>query len=156
MNYKPEELLKKLQSGAQLPQLIVVYGEDAYYRQKLASCIAQYVYGDTPEEDREITTFDKDTNLGELEGVINTYPFFSGKSLVLLRDEKLLGKSESENAKKQQERLGKILGDIPEYCTVFVSTTKLDGRTKFAKELIKNGAACNCEPIKIYNLGDWL
>ncbi|MCQ2372614.1 MAG: DNA polymerase III subunit delta [Phascolarctobacterium sp.] len=155
--YKPEELLKKLNKRDSLQErIILVYGEDSYYRQRINSAIANFVYGDTPEEDREITVFEKDTNLGELEGVINSYPFFSGSSLVVLKDEKLLGKAESENVKKQQERLGKILSDIPEYCTVFISAVKLDGRTKFAKDLIKQAAACSCEPIKVYNLGDWL
>jgi len=155
--YKPEELLRKLKSGKELAErIILVYGEDSYYRQKLNSCIAAYVYGDTPEEDRDIQLFEKDTNLGELEGVINTYPFFSGKSLVILKDSKLLGKAESENAKKQQERLGKILSDIPEYCTVFINVDKLDGRTSFTKNILKNSAACNCEPIRVYNLRDWL
>lgn len=155
--YKPNELLRKLKSGQELAErIILVYGEDSYYRQKLSSCIASYVYGDTPEEDRDIQSFEKDTNLGELDGVINTYPFFSGKSLVILKDNKLLGKAESENAKKQQERLGKILSDIPDYCTVFINVDKLDGRTAFAKNLIKASAACNCETIKVYNLREWL
>lgn len=155
--YKPEELLRKLKSGQPLSERIVlVYGEDSYYRQRLHSCIAGYVYGDTPEEDRDIQIFEKDTNLGELEGVINTYPFFSGKSLIILKDSKLVGKAESDNAKKQQVRLGKILSDIPEYCTVFINVDKLDGRTSFAKKLVKASASCNCEPLKVYNLRDWL
>lgn len=155
--YKPEELLRKLNTREDIQErIILVYGEDAYYRQRISSAIADFVYGETPEEDREISLFEKDTNLGELEGVINSYPFFSGASLVILKDEKLLGKAESENIKKQQERLGKILNDIPEYCTVFISAVKLDGRTKFAKDLIKQAAACSCEPIKVYNLGYWL
>lgn len=155
--YKPEELLHKLKSRAPLQErIILAYGEDDYYRKLIGNSMTAYVYEDVPEEDREIRIFEKDTNLSELESVINSYPFFCGHSLVIIKDEKLLGKAEGEGAKKQQERLKKILSDIPEYCTVFVSATKLDGRTSFAKELIKNSAACNCEPIKIYNLGDWL
>jgi len=156
MNLKPEELLHKLRNKAVLPNLIVIYGEDDYYKKQISSNIASFVYGDTPEQDREITYFEKDTPLGDLEISINTYPFFSGKSLLILRDEKLLGKTEGDNAKKQQERLGEILGDIPEYCTVFVCVNKLDARTKFYKGLAAKGVVCNCEPIRVYNLGEWL
>lgn len=155
--YKPEELLKKLYSGEELRErIILIYGEDSYYRHKINAVVPTYVYGNIPEEDRDIQLFEKDSNLGELEGVINTYPFFSGKSLVILKDSKLLGKAESDAAKKQQERLGRILDDIPEYCTIFINVDKLDGRTSFAKNLMKNSAACCCEPIKVYNLREWL
>lgn len=154
--YKPQELLLKIKKGIALGNIILVYGEDAYYRKKIGDCIADYVYGNTPEEEREISVFDKESKLGELEGAINSYPFFSGRSLIILSDEKLLGKAESENAKKQQERLGLLLADVPEYCTLFITVSKLDGRTKFAKELIKNSDCAYCEPIKVYNLNDWL
>lgn len=156
MNYKPEELLKKLHKGDQLANLIVCYGEEDYYRKRIAAAVQNYVFGDMPEEDRQLNIFEKDTNLGELEGVINSYPFFCPKALVILKDEKLLGKAEGEAAKKQQERLGNILKDIPEYCLVFILTTKLDKRTKFFKDLEKQGAMCSCDAVKAYNVGDWL
>lgn len=154
--YKPQDLLTKLKSGAKLENIILVYGENTYYRKKLSACIVGYVFQDVPEEDREISVFEKETNLGELEGAINSYPFFCGRSLIVISDDKLLGKAESETVKKQQERLGKLLEDVPEYCTVFINVTKLDGRTKFTKELLKASATANCEPVRVYNLEDWL
>lgn len=156
MNCKPEELLRKLKSGAVLPNLIVCYGDEDYYRKRIAKAVVEYIFGDMPEEDRQQSSFEKDTNLGELESTINSYPFFCPKSLLILKDEKLLGKAESETAKKQQERLGKILSDIPEYCLVFIAVTKLDKRTKFFKELEKIGLVCACDAVKSYNVGDWL
>lgn len=156
MNYKPEELLRKLKKGDALPELLVCYGDEDYYRKRILKAVVEYAFGDLPEEDRQFNVFEKDTNLAELEGVINSYPFFCPKSLVLLQDEKLLGKADSDNAKKQQERLGKLLQDLPDYCLVLVITTKLDKRTKFFKDLEKKGAVCACEAIKSYNVGDWL
>ena len=156
MNFKPEELLRKLHNGDELPGLIVVYGEDSYYRSKIAGAMADYVFGDTPEEDRQLASFAKDTELGVLEAEINSYPFFCGRSLVLITDAKLLGKAESENAKKQQERLGAILTNLPDYCVVFINVPKMDGRTKFFKDLGKVGAVVNCEPIKTYKVDEWL
>ena len=156
MNYKPEDLLKKLHKGEQLPNLIVCYGEEEYYRQRIAKAVMAYTFGDLAEEDRQISIFAKDTELAEVENAINSYPFFCPKSLVILQDEKLISKADSEAAKKQQERLGKLLGDIPEYCLVFVAVSKLDKRTKFFKQLEKQGAMCACELVKVYNVGPWL
>ncbi len=156
MNIQPEDFLVKLHRGDELPHVLVAYGEESYYRQAIRRALPVYVYGETPEEDRDISLFEENTNLGEVEAAINTYPFFSGKSLVIISDEKLLAKSESEEAKRQRERLGKLLSDVPDYCTVLVVSEKLDGRTSFFKGLSKVGAVCKCEPLKTRDVSAWL
>ena len=140
MEIKPEELIYKLQNGAQLQQgnLLVVYGEEDYYRQQIVTALPEALFQGVDSADRAITSFDKDTDLNELASIINTYPFFSGQSLVVLKDEKLLAaKAESEARKQQLDKLADILSDIPDYCTVLVSASKLDKRTKLFKALKK-------------------
>lgn len=158
MELKPEELIKNLQDKKDLPQLLVVFGDEDYYKSRIASLVPQYVYGDAPEEDREITIFEKDTDINELRGAINSYPFFSGHSLIIIKDEKLLGKTDEdgESKGKQPEELQTLLADIPEYCTVLVVTKKLDKRTKLFKGLKATGVVCECKSIRTYQLGDWL
>ena len=159
MEIKPEELIYKLQNGAQLPQtnLLVVYGEEDYYRQQIVTALPEALFQGVDSADRAITSFDKDTDLNELASIINTYPFFSGQSLVVLKDEKLLAaKAESEARKQQLDKLADILSDIPDYCTVLVSASKLDKRTKLFKALKKIALMCECASIKLNNLSQWL
>lgn len=159
MEIKPEELIYKLQNGAQLPQanLLVVYGEEDYYRQQIVTALPEALFQGVDSADRAITSFDKDTDLNELASIINTYPFFSGQSLVVLKDEKLLAaKAESEARKQQLDKLADVLADIPDYCTVLVSASKLDKRTKLFKALKKTALMCECASIKLNNLSQWL
>lgn len=156
-DYKPEELLRKLKNGEELPRLLVVTGEERYYRTRISAAVQQYVFGGADEASREISVFEKDTNLNELQAAINSYPFFCGRSLILLQDEKLWNfRQESESKKKQLDRLAAILGDIPDYCTVLLTSGKIDKRTRFYKELKSRGGVCECEGIKPYSLGPWL
>ena len=158
MEIKAEELIYKINNGVELASnLVVVFGEEDYYRQQIVAALPAQVFKEVAPEDREIQIFEKDTDLGALAAAINTYPFFSGKSLIILKDEKLLAaKADSDSRKQQLEKLAEVLGDIPEYCTVLVSASKLDKRTKLFKELKKQGLVCECISIKLNNLSPWL
>lgn len=159
MEIKPEELIYKLQNGTQLPQanLLVVYGEEDYYRQQIVTALPEALFQGVDSADRAITSFDKDTDLNELASIINTYPFFSGQSLIVLKDEKLLAaKAESEARKQQLDKLADVLADIPDYCTVLVTASKLDKRTKLFKALKKQALLCECVSIKLNDLSQWL
>lgn len=164
MELLPDELLAQLHKG-QLPEgVVVVYGEENYYRLAIAQAMEQAIFGSTPKEERQLYSFEKDTNLGELSSAINTYPFFSGVSLVVISDERLWssrsrnGKDEgpSEAQKQKLEELTAILEDVPEYCHVLISCTKIDGRIKIFKELKKQGTVCACEGLRPDRIGPWL
>ncbi|MBQ7883208.1 MAG: DNA polymerase III subunit delta [Phascolarctobacterium sp.] len=157
MILKPNDLLKKLHKAEPLPNLFMLLGSEAFYRSQLLAAIPEYVFAEVDPADREVTAFDKDTSLNELEGVINSYPFFCGKSLVILRDEKLWGGKQDSDAKKQQmKKLLAILSDIPEYCTVILSATELKKSTKLYKDLAAKAVVCECESIKPRDLLPWL
>ena len=68
MDIKPENLISLLQQHKPLPQaqVLLLCGEEDYYRNSIIAALPEYVFGDTPEADREITVFDKDTNLSGL------------------------------------------------------------------------------------------
>ena len=69
MDIKPEELLYKLQQHKPLGELrvILLCGEELYYRSQIVKALPDYIFGDTPAADREITIFEKDTALSELK-----------------------------------------------------------------------------------------
>ena len=131
--------------------------QQGYYRQQIVAALPEVIFKGLETADRALTVFDKDTDLNELASVINSYPFFSGQSLVVLKDEKLLGaKAESDSKKQQLDKLAEVLADIPEYCTVLVSASKLDKGTKLFKALKKQALMCECVSIKLNNLSQWL
>lgn len=157
MEYKPDDLLSRMKNREQLPNVLVAFGEEAYYISRINALLPDYVFGDAEEAERQITVFEKDTDFKELISVINSYPFFSGKALVIIKDDKLLGgRQESEAKKERLNKLAEILADVPEYCTVLVCASKLDKRSRFYKEMKKNGAVCECMSFKPYAAAHWL
>ena len=151
MELAPEKLIEMLEKGESLPNVILMYGEENYYRSKAAACIKKYVFGSAADEDMEISVFDRDTDLKRLNAAVNTYPFFGGSSLVIISDDKIFAAE-----KKQKENLEAILANIPEFCHVFISVSKIDKRGRLYKMLAAEGAACECKPLKPYQLKPWL
>lgn len=159
MDIKAEEFLHKLQNKLPLPQatqVYVVFGEDDYYRSQLTAALPNYIYGDTDEADRQITVFEKDTDISAVSEAVNTYPFFSGQSLVVLKDDKLWSKGGEEARQTVLDKLTALVNDVPEYCTLLISAPKLDKRTKFYKALKKAALLCECASIRPYELQPWL
>lgn len=159
MDIKAEDLLYKLQKHEPLPQqtqVYVVFGEDDYYRKQIAAALPDYVYGDTPVADRQITVFEKDTDISAVSEAVNTYPFFGGQSLVILQDEKLWTKGGEDAKQTVLEKLTAIVSDVPDYCTLLITASKLDKRTKFFKALKKAALLCECTSLRPYELQPWL
>ena len=105
----PEDYLRE-QYLLQLKTLCLPEGEDSFSYKRLNG----------PELDPQ-----------ELGGAIDAVPFLSERSFVELRGVDL-------NRLKEPEKLLKVLGDIPDYCTVaFVQSAQYepDGRIKLVKSL---------------------
>ncbi len=151
MELAPEKLIEMLENGEALPNVVIMHGEEGFYRSKAAPLIKKYVFGDVPAGDMEISVFDRDTDIKKLNAAVNTYPFFGGSSLVIITDEKLFAAD-----KKQKEQLEAVLLNIPEFCHVFISVSKIDKRGRIYKTLAAAGAACECKPLKPYQLKPWL
>ncbi len=151
MKIAPELLIEKLRSGETLPSVLGAVGEEEYYRSRIAHLLEEYVFHATDETDRAITVLEKNAGLAELENAVNSYPFFSGRSLVILREGKLTaGNQESGRA------LAALLSDVPEYCTVLVDVPKLDGRGHLYRYLRDDALLCECASLKPSALGPWL
>ena len=109
MEITAEKIMQQLSAGTQVAGVIAVFGEEGYYKDKIAAALPRAVFGDAAPEDREITVFERDTDIKEISAAVYTYPFFSGRSLVIIKDEKLWGgKDGGEKRKQQQEELAAI------------------------------------------------
>lgn len=158
MEITAEKIIQQLHKGEQVANVIAVFGEEGYYKSKIAAALPPAVFGDADVADREITVFERDTDLQELSTAINSYPFFSGRSLVIIKDEKLWGgnKEAGEKRKQQQEDLAALLADVPEHCQVLLLGEKIDKRSKLYKSLLKTAAMVECKSIRSYQLKPWL
>lgn len=157
MEITAEKIMQQLSAGTQVAGVIAVFGEEGYYKDKIAAALPRAVFGDAAPEDREITVFERDTDIKEISAAVNTYPFFSGRSLVIIKDEKLWGgKDGGEKRKQQQEELAELLADVPEHCQVLLLGEKIDKRSKLYKSLLKTAAMVECKSLKSYQLKPWL
>ena len=157
MEITAEKIMQQLSAGTQVAGVIAVFGEEGYYKDKIAAALPRAVFGDAAPEDREITVFECDTDIKEISAAVNTYPFFSGRSLVIIKDEKLWGgKDGGEKRKQQQEELAELLADVPEHCQVLLLGEKIDKRGKLYKSLLKTAAMVECKSLKSYQLKPWL
>ena len=90
MKLSPAAFLRQLHTQETLPTVVALVGEESYYRNKVRQALLHAAFADAPEEAWTLTEFAENTDFRALDEALNTYPFFSGHSVVLLRDEKLL------------------------------------------------------------------
>ena len=129
----PDIFIKQIASG-NIPTVVCIVGEEPYYRDRT---LLDAIFTDTPPDSRDITVFEEKTDMKKLDTLINTYPFFSGRTVILVTDKELLTpKAEAEGKKaksggkgkakekakeislSKQEQFQAMLGDVPDFCTV--------------------------------------
>lgn len=165
----PDAFIKQLKSGV-IPTAVTIAGEEIYYRDLVRHTLLDAIFTDIPEESREITLFEERTDLRKLEALVNTYPFFGGRTVVLITDKELLnpksgsevaagkgrGKNKGTAPEGKQEWFQRILTDVPDFCTVILQSEKMDGRQKLTKFLQKETAFVDCSPVDSRTLPTWL
>jgi DNA polymerase-3 subunit delta len=161
MKIEATSFLAQLHTEKPLPRVLAIVGEEAYYRDKVRKSVLQKIFAPATPEEYELTTFSEKTDLEQLGNTMNTYPFFGGKSAVLITDQDLLSPREREGktSKTGEVRLKKLLdllSDVPDFCTVLLQAAKLDGRQKLSKTLQKEHCVVTCEPLKSSRLEPWL
>ena len=144
----PDVFIKQIENGT-IPTVVCIVGEEP-------RTLLDAIFTDTPPDSRDITVFEEKTDMKKLDTLINTYPFFSGRTVIFITDKELLNpKAEAEGKKpktggkgkakekaketslSKQEQFQNLLGDVPDFCTVILQAEKMDGRQKFTKFLQK-------------------
>lgn len=161
MKIEAANFLAQLHTDQPLPRVIAIVGEETYYRDKVRRSVLAKIFAPAAPAEYELTTFSEKTDVDQLENILNTYPFFGGKSAVLITDQELLAPREREGkvSKAGEARLQKLLtllSDVPDFCTVLIQAAKLDGRQKLSKTLQKDYCFVTCTPLKAYRLEPWL
>ena len=170
----PDVFIKQIENG-NIPTVVCIVGEEPYYRDLVRRTLLDAIFTDTPTDSRDISVFEEKTDMKKLDTLINTYPFFSGRTVIFITDKELLNpKAEAEGKKpktggkgkakekaketslSKQEQFQNLLGDVPDFCTVILQAEKMDGRQKFTKFLQKETMFVDCSPVDSRYLPAWL
>ena len=170
----PDVFIKQIENGA-IPTVVCIVGEEPYYRDLVRRTLLDAIFTDTPTDSRDISVFEEKTDMKKLDTLINTYPFFSGRTVIFITDKELLnpkaavegkkpktgGKGKAKEKAKEtslskQEQFQNLLGDVPDFCTVILQAEKMDGRQKFTKFLQKETVFVDCSPVDSRYLPAWL
>ena len=170
----PDVFIKQIENGT-IPTVVCIVGEEPYYRDLVRRTLLDAIFTDTPTDSRDISVFEEKTDMKKLDTLINTYPFFSGRTVIFITDKELLNpKAEAEGKKpksggkgkakekaketslSKQEQFQNLLGDVPDFCTVILQAEKMDGRQKFTKFLQKETTFVDCSPVDSRYLPAWL
>ena len=157
-----ETFLANLHKAEAVPALTIAWGEEAYYKDSILAALLAKIFPNIPETERSVIVFDQEVNFAALREAINTYPFFSGKNFIIIKEPKLLAKEKTakesggEKKKEGSKELLTILADIPDYTHVLCLCGKLDKRGIFYKNMSKSAVLAECSSLKSYSLKPWL
>ena len=100
----------------------------------------------------ELITFDCDTKpaLSEIAGAIDSSPLFSPKNVVLVKNATFF------SAEKKFERLENILRNMQPTNFVIFTAKTADKRRKLYKIISQVGAVLEAEPLRPWEINDWL
>lgn len=160
--------MRKIQNPS-LPHVFLLAGEEHYYIDRALQGIFAALFPDNPEISDCVDCVQKlkgDVRPDELIGLINTMPFFQDKNVLLIQDaswfrehRKTEGekKSAAKDKDKPMERLLQTLSAMPPFSyVVFVTNEKADKRRKLYKTIETYGLVLDAEPIRAWNINDWL
>ncbi|HWR41290.1 MAG TPA: DNA polymerase III subunit delta [Patescibacteria group bacterium] len=153
-----------------LRPVYLLHGEESYLLRRVSGAILDRTL--TPEErEMNLTVLDRDPALSQLIGLLETAPFFGEKNVVLIRQSQLTAAARKERGEDAaaggddtgkpqsaagEERLLKLLANMPECSMLILMTAKADKRRKIYKTIEKYGMVVEAPPLKGKELRAWL
>ena len=169
----------------ELPHVFLLAGEERYYIDRALEAILAQLLPDGGARDG-LTKLTGAVDGDKLVGLIETVPFFQPRNVIVIEDTPLFraakkpastedaddsgdaddapdalpdGKRKSAKpaADKKLERLQAELAALPDFSyVIFVMGEKPDKRKKFTKTVEKAGLILEAEPVRAWNINDWL
>jgi len=139
MPLKFQELLAKLTRG-EVPAQIFLYGDERFHRDRVLQRIIDATVPDAARDFNLTIMHGKETSGQRLIEELQTFPVFSDRRLIVVKDAHLVAAGELE-------KLEAILPEpIPEAVLVFVAD-KIDKRKKFFQLFQKTGVLVEFKPL---------
>ena len=150
------EFMVRLKRG-EMPHVFLLAGEERYYIDKAEQAIRQRL---AIADDSAVQKINGDVDIDSLVGLIETIPFFNSTNVIIIKNANFLREKKAEDKAKKNDKLARLidtLENMPEFSYVlFISTVKVDKRKKIYKAIEKNGLVLDAEPLKAWNINEWL
>jgi len=133
----------------ELKHVYLLSGEETFFIDKAREKILSRLGVDKATE---LVTFDCDTKpaLADILTAIDSAPFFSARNVVLVKNATFF------SAEKKSERLENILKDMQPTNYVIFTAKAADKRRKLYKIVSQVGAILEAEPLRPWEIDDWL
>lgn len=168
--------LNKFKTSKDLPNKILIFGEEVYYADKIISHVKNILFADISVEEISCNTFvfDRISDLEDfnlLEENVLSCGFFATVKLVVIKDtnlfrgEKTKNKDKNSSVKSIQERLLDLLEQLPGDCYCLFIINRLEssmrsfneyGTSKLYKHIDAKGVAVNCTSPRYYEIREWM
>ena len=144
--------------------VFLLAGEEHYYIDRALKRIFVTLFPKQQEFSDCVQQLQGDIRPDDLIGLINTIPFFHDKNVLLIQDSALFrerkkiedGQKSAVND-KPMDRLLQTLSAMPTFSyVIFVVNDKPDKRRKLYKIIEKYGWVLEAEPVRAWNINDWL
>lgn len=150
------EFMAAIRKG-ELPHVFLLSGEEPYYIDKAKEALLGKLFPDGTGMADALQKVNGDMAVDELLASIEAAPFFADKNVILLAGTNLFRESTAVADGKEIEALARQFGDMPPYSyLIFVAPYKSDKRRKLYKALLKAGLVLESEPLRAWNIQDWL
>jgi DNA polymerase-3 subunit delta len=134
-----DELLRKLR-GNQIPELILLYGQEPYLLQRVAKAVRRAVLSAGNDDFNDDQFYGKEATAAQIIAAALTLPVFAPKRLVTVKEAQQLPAVELDGL------LGYLKDPAPETCLLFVAD-KIDSRRKFYQQFKKVGCLVEFTPL---------
>lgn len=163
------------QNGARSAYILAAgeHGLEPYFIEKAERALIDALVPGEAERQESVQRIDSDVDTKSLIGLIDTVPFFTQRTVTIIKNSRLFA-SKKENAAddepasskaktkkppadKSAEKLNELLLNMPETSAViFEMSAKADKRKKIVKELDKLGCVLEADIVRPWNIGEWL
>ncbi len=160
MELKADEVLQKLHAG-EAPSLLLIVGEEPYYRTKLEKAFYQSVYGEVSDP-FGLSIFSGAPAMEEVRQCLGSYAFDGLDNFIIVRDcqwfhsKKGALTEQAANEKEKNRQMAALLTNIPANSHVLLLTDQADKRTSLFKTCRENGWVTESQPLKSYEATAWL
>lgn len=150
--------IKKEVKRGDIRPVYFMYGTQTYLMEDLVLDIVKQIVG-TQDDPNVISYSLQETSLNTAVEEAETFPFFGGKKVVVVKDFSLVTSQKQESKLDHDlERLQQYIDHpSPESILILIAPyEKLDERKKITKELKKKSALVECFPFDDKMLSQWL
>lgn len=145
-------ILKSIKNKTLSP-IYFFHGEEPYYIDKAVKSFENDILSEEEKAFGQTIVYGKDTNLGEILSLAKQFPMFGELNIIIVKEAQDLKIKEEEQKAFEQY----IENPVPTTLLVFAHKhKKIDARKKFAKLLKKANQIFFSEPVRDYQLANWI